>query len=110
MSDFKFIKLRFKTNSFHLFYEVDKCLYKKNGYKILKDGKKVQYYICIQCNVKGKIIEGSDNFEYTAKDQQHSHESPNGLIQYEYFVENLKKNVSKTHKSTREVYVEMLSE
>lgn len=107
--NFKNIKLRFESNSYHLLYDVDECLYRKNGYKLLKDCKKVQYYVCIHCEVRGKVVEGTGMFAYTVKNQSHTHPSPKDLTDYEHFVENLKTKISDNMRSTREIYGEMIS-
>jgi hypothetical protein len=107
MANYKLIKLRFDLNSYHLLFE--RFLFKKNGQKMLKDQTKTQYYICLNCEVKGKILGGSSEFCYSGKYQVHNHEPPEDLTLYEEFVEKLKAEVSRSTLPIREIYVKELS-
>ena len=76
MSNFQLLKSRFDSFSYHLLFNFDKCLYKKNGVKTLKNGLKVQYYSCLSCHVNGKIVEGTHDFLYSSVNTCHTHEPP----------------------------------
>lgn len=108
MENFKIIHSRYDNNSFYLCFITDSCLYKKNGVKNLKNGLKVQYFKCIQCEVKGKVIENTHDFLYVGKCTVHSHEPPESFKEFKEFVHNVQVDVCQTSRSARVIYNEKL--
>lgn len=108
MQNFDIIKSRFDTSSSYLKLKADNCLYKKNGVRKVKDGKKCQYYICINCNVTGKVLEGTHEFFYTKMNSIHTHEPPQDFVAYKEFIQDIKAVVSSSTRSAREIYDEKL--
>lgn len=108
MNNFKLIPSRYDPSSCYLFSKSDECLYKKNGNKVLKDGSRCQYYKCIDCEVTGKVFEGTQEFLHIRKNN-HTHEAPKDFTAYKRFINEVKEDVTKNSRSAREIYDEKLS-
>lgn len=80
MSDqknFKLINIKAGREAFHLYFNEDKCLFKKNGRK-----GNIYYYSCIgydefsdeKCPVRGKVVDGNFEVLKSAEHNHHNHE------------------------------------
>ena len=95
--NFKIIKSRFDSVSYHLYCLDDKCLYKKNG-----KGKEVQYYTCIgknqiddaKCQVSGKVY--NQKFVRLNNFIEHNHEDHEVNAEVEVIKHQIKIEVKET--------------
>lgn len=102
--NYQLINVKAGRESYHLFYNEDKCLYKKNGHK-----KGVYYYSCIgknefeneKCSVGGKIIDG--RFLIT-KHAIHNHPNHETKAEAELIYSSLKLEVTNCSDTIESVY------
>lgn len=106
--NFTLLSSRNDLKSFYLLNSFDKCLYKKNGSKRTKTNQVIQYYVCRDCDVKGRVYENSAIFEYTSKHVIHSHNPPESFKEYVTYLNQIKSEVASTSRPARDIYNDKL--
>lgn len=103
--NFKLINIRDGLNTDYLFYDLDKCLYKKNGKR-----KDVQYYICSDksdnknCSVTGKLVNGV--FSTIKQINKHNHPNHEQSAEIQSYYNTLKEVVKNSNESVEKILTE----